>query len=394
MAIAPWVFTSNSGLTLLSQMGIAILICQSYQLLLGQGGMLSFGHAVYVGAGTYLSIQTLRLMGLEEVWFPVSAVPLLGGLGGLTLAALLGWFTTRRSGTPLAMISLGLGELVWALALRWPEAFGGDGGLTANRVQGPSVWGITLGPTLEMYGLIAGYTLAGSLLLAGFVQTPLGRLLNAVRDNAERVAFLGYDPHLVRYLAFMLSGFLAGVAGGLGALTHEIFTTDMLSAERSGSYLLFTVLGGSSLFAGPVIGGVLMVLSMSMLSTYTPAWMLYLGILLMAVVLWVPGGLSAGLRRTWDAMAGAMGWRQALVRALLALAWAWMVAGFMVGVEMGYHLQQVSVRGADLVRWGLAWNVHALSAWTLAGLMVLTGAGLALSLRRWLHAASRSETSP
>ena len=137
-----------------------------------------------------------------------------------------------------------------------------------------------------------------------------------------------------------------------------------------------------------------MVLSMSMLSTYTPAWMLYLGVLLMGVVLWVPGGLSAGLRRTWDAMAGAMGWRQALVRALLALAWAWMVAGFMVGVEMGYHLQQVSVRGADLVRWGLAWNVHALSAWTLAGLMVLTGAGLALSLRRWLHAASRSETSP
>ena len=381
LCLAPWFFPSSSALTLLSQMGIAILICQSFQLLWSQGGMLSFGHALYVGAGSFLVIHSLKLMGAGVLHLPVILVPLLGGLAGLLLAMLLGWITTRKAGTALAMISLGLGELVGAIALMWPEVSGGEGGLSANRVVGLAPWGLNLATPLQMYGLIACYTVAGTLLLTGFVQTPMGRLLNAVRDNEERVAFLGYNPHLVRYGAFMLAGFIAGVAGGLAALNHEIFTTDMLHAERSGSYLLFTILGGSSLLLGPLMGGVLMVLCLSLLSTYTPAWMLYVGLLFMGVVMFVPGGLSEWLRQRTQSQKMTLPWHRWRVGCLRLLAAVCVMSGMVVLIEMAYHLSQLSVLGPQLSRLGWVWDVRDMTPWWVSACLMLMGCGLHLWLR-------------
>ena len=381
LCLAPWFFSSSSALTLMSQMGIAILICQSFQLLWSQGGMLSFGHAVYVGAGSFLAIQSLRFMEAGLLHLPVILVPLLGGMAGLLLATLLGWITTRRAGTALAMISLGLGELVWSMALMWPEVFGGEGGLSANRVVGLAPWSLNLASPLQMYGLIAVYTVAGTLLLTGVVQTPMGRLLNAVRDNAERVAFLGYNPHVIRYAAFLLAGFIAGVAGGLAALNHEIFTTDMLHAERSGSYLLFTILGGSSLLLGPLIGGILMVLCLSLLSTYTPAWMLYVGVAFMGVVMFVPGGLSEWLLQRGQRQKNAMAWHGWWVAGLRLLASVCVMAGMVFLIEMAYHLSQLSVLGPQLSRMGWALDVRDMAPWWVSACMVLMGAALHLWLR-------------
>ncbi len=394
LCLAPWFFSSSSSLTLLNQMGIAILICQSFQLLWSQGGMLSFGHAIYVGAGSFLAIHSLKLMGAGVLHFPVILVPLLGGLAGLSLAVLLGWITTRKAGTALAMISLGLGELVWSMALMWPESFGGEGGLSANRVVGLAPWGLNLASPLQMYGLIAAYTVAGTLLLMGFVQTPMGRLLNAVRDNAERVAFLGYNPHVIRYGAFLLACFIAGVAGGLAALNHEIFTTDMLHAERSGSYLLFTILGGSSLLLGPLMGGVLMVLCLSLLSTYTPAWMLYVGVLFMGVVMFVPGGLSEGLLQQGQSLGRSMAWRRWWVGCLRLLAAVCVMAGMGVWIEMAYHLPQLSVLGPQLTRMGWVLNVQDMSPWWVSACMVLMGTGLHLWLRPSQDAQRAKEPQP
>ena len=394
LCLAPWVFSSSSALTLLSQMGIAILICQSFQLLWSQGGMLSFGHAIYVGAGSFLAIHSLKLLGAGLLNFPVILVPMLGGLAGLLLAILLGWLTTRRAGTALAMISLGLGEMVWSIALMWPEGFGGEGGLSANRVVGLAPWGLTLASALQMYGLIAAYTVAGTLLLAGFVQTPMGRLLNAVRDNAERVAFLGYNPHVIRYGAFLLAGFIAGVAGGLAALNHEIFTTDMLHAERSGSYLLFTVLGGSSLLLGPLIGGMLMVLCLSLLSAYTPAWMLYVGVLFMGVVMFVPGGLSEWLRQRVQSQRRDMAGQRWWVGCLRLLASVGIMAGMVALIEMAYHLPQLSVLGPQLKRMGWVLDVQDLALWWVSACLVLMGTGLHLWLRPPQEAHWAKERQP
>ena len=132
-------------MTMLSQIGIAIVACLSYNMLLGQGGMLSFGHAVYTGLGTFVAVHALNRVG-DGAAIPVSLVPLVGGLAGIVFAVILGYVTTKKAGTPFAMITLGIGELVFAMSLMIPEFFGGEGGVSANRVAGQPLFGITFGP--------------------------------------------------------------------------------------------------------------------------------------------------------------------------------------------------------------------------------------------------------
>ena len=155
---APWVFTSNLSLTMLSQMGIAIIACLSYILSLGQGGMLSFGHAVYTGLGSYITIHALNAVGQGHLSIPVVMLPLVGGLAGMGFAVLLGFVTTRKSGTAFSMITLGMAELVFAMSLMFSEFFGGEAGVSGNRVVGQAFWGITFGPQRQVYYLIAAYT--------------------------------------------------------------------------------------------------------------------------------------------------------------------------------------------------------------------------------------------
>ncbi len=193
LAVAPLVFTSSLSQTMLSQMGIAIIVCLSYNMLLGQGGMLSFGHAVYSGMGSFLAIHTLNLVSNGQWPIPVSLIPIAGGLGAALVAVVLGWVTTKKAATPFAMITLGVGELVWSMALMFPEFFGGEGGVSGNRVTGAKTFGITYGPQIQLYYLIAIYTIVCTALMYAFTGTPLGRMLNAVRDNPERVEFVGYD---------------------------------------------------------------------------------------------------------------------------------------------------------------------------------------------------------
>ncbi|MDH5708942.1 MAG: branched-chain amino acid ABC transporter permease, partial [Hylemonella sp.] len=240
---APRVFTSGLSVSMLSQMGIAIIACLSYNMLLGQGGMLSFGHAVYSGLGSFMTIHALNMVGSGELALPVSLLPVIGGLAGMGFAVLFGYVTTRKSGTPFAMITLGMAELVFAMSLMFSEFFGGEAGISSNRVVGDTVLGISFGPGIQVYYLIAIYTFVCVALMFAFTRTPLGRILNAVRDNPERVEFIGFSTQRVRYLAFILSGFFAGIAGGLGALLFEIVTAEVVSPHPSGAYLLFTFLG-------------------------------------------------------------------------------------------------------------------------------------------------------
>jgi hypothetical protein len=174
---------------MLAQMGIAIIACLSYNILLGQGGMLSFGHAVYTGLGSYMAIHALNAVSGGTLNIPVSLLPIVGGVAGMGFAILLGWVTTRKSGTPFAMITLGVAELVFAMSLMFSEFFGGEAGVSGNRVAGEAFFGITYGPQIQVYYLIAIYTFVCVALMYAFTQTPLGRILNAVRDNPERVEF-------------------------------------------------------------------------------------------------------------------------------------------------------------------------------------------------------------
>ena len=374
LVLAPLVFSSSLSQALLSQMGIAIIVCLSYNMLLGQGGMLSFGHAVYSGMGAFLAIHTLNLV-TAGLALPVSLIPLAGGFASLLLAGVLGWVTTKKSATPFAMITLGMGELVWAMALMFPGFFGGEAGVTGNRVAGNPVLGITFGPQIELYYLIALYTFVCTALMYAFTRTPLGRMLNAVRDNPERVAFVGYNPQVVRYLAFVIAAFFAGVSGGLAALNFEIVTTEVVSGYRSGVYLLFTFLGGTTFFFGPIIGAILMVLAFVLLSQFTQAWLLYLGLVFIVMVMLAPGG-AASLIMLHLRLARSGCWRRLWLSYLLLVGAAVLaLAGAAVLLEMIYHLPQSAALGAELRFLGITLDTLGLGSWLGAGVVTLAGMG-------------------
>ena len=188
LAALPLLFTSSLALTMLSQMGYVTIVCLSYNILLGQGGMLSFGHAVYTGLGSFIAIHAMNLAGSGQLPVPLVLVPLVGGVAGMLFAMLLGFVSTRKSGTPFAMITLGMGELVASMALMFPGFFGGEGGITTNRVYGQPFLGLSFGPAIQVYYLIAAYCFACTAAMFAFTGTPLGRILNAVRDNPQRAA--------------------------------------------------------------------------------------------------------------------------------------------------------------------------------------------------------------
>ncbi len=386
LLLAPLLWTSSLAQTMLSQMGIAIIACLSYNLLLGQGGMLSFGHAVYSGLGAYLAIHTLNAVGAGQLALPVSLVPIVGGFAGLFFAALFGYVSTKKSGTPFAMITLGLGELIWSMSLMLPEFFGGEGGISSNRVVGKAVWGISFGPQIQVYYLIAVYAFVCTALLYAFTRTPLGRMLNAVRDNPERVEFIGYDTQWVRFLAFLIAGFFAGVSGGLSALNFEIVTAEVVGAARSGAYLLFTFLGGATFFFGPIIGAVLMVVALVLLSELTKAWLLYLGLVFLFMVMYAPGGIASLIMM--NLRLAAFGKLRALWPSYLGMAGAaaTMLLGGSAMVEMLYHLQLNEALGPTMRYLGLALNARSVESWFGAGFVLLTGLGLFELLRRQFRA--------
>ena len=380
--VAPRIWTSGLAQTMLTQMGIGVIACLAYNILLGQGGMLSFGHAVYSGMGAFLAIHALNMAGAGTLGIPVSLIPLVGGVAGLAVAALLGYVSTKKAGTPFAMITLGIGELVFALALMLPEFSGGEGGVSSNRVIGQPVLGISFGPQIQVYYLVAVYCFICTAGMFALTRTPLGRMLNAVRDNPERVEFVGYDTHWVRFMAFTISGFFAGVAGGLGAINTEIVNGEVLHASRSGAYLLFTFLGGATFFFGPIIGAVLMVICGVLLSELTKAWLLYLGLIFLFMVMYAPGGFASlilmnlrvaafgKLKKVWTSYLALFG------TALAALV------GAATMIEMLYHRQLNEALGPELKFMGATLNSAGLDAWFGAGFLILIGVALFELVRR------------
>jgi branched-chain amino acid transport system permease protein len=382
----PQLFPSNFSLSMLSQMGIAIVACLSYNMLLGQGGMLSFGHAVYTGLASFMAVHALNRIADGSMPVPTSLIPLLGGLTGAAFAVLLGFVTTRKAGTPFAMITLGIGELVFAMSLMVPEFFGGVGGVSGNRAAGPKVLGISFGPAIQVYYLLAIYTFLCTAVMYAFTRTPLGRMLNAVRDNPERVEFIGYSTQRVRYLAFIISGFFAGIAGGMYALNFEIATAEVVGAARSGAYLLFTFLGGAVFFFGPIIGGVLMVLATVLLSEFTKAWLLYLGLIFLFMVMYAPGGIASLIMM--NLRVAAFGRLRVLVASYLALGGTALVmlAGGAAIVEMVYHTQLKDTMGQTVEFLGATLDTHSVDTWFGAVFVLLTGLGLfELARRRYLR---------
>lgn len=392
LIVAPMIFSKGAAVSILSQMGTVMIFCLSYNMLFGQGGMLSFGHAVYSGLGGFIAIHAMNLVSNGSHVVPVPLIPLVGGIAGMGFGILFGYVTTKKSGTTFAMITLGIVELVHASSLMFPEFFGGEGGISTNRVYGAAFMGITYGPQIEVYYLIAFWLFIATVGMFAFTQTPLGRIINAVRDNPERVEFIGYDTQWVRYLTLILAAFFAGISGALSAINFEIVTSENVGAHASGAVLFFTFIGGGAYFFGPIIGAVIGVFLTLMLSDLTSAWQLYLGVFFIVVVMYAPGGVASLMvgqarvikygkfTRVWPKLAAVC------VALLVALV------GLVMGVEMLYHLTLDAARGPLMKLFYTTVDTKAFGAWSIALALLLAG-GLGLRLSRPSFARVWSEVN-
>ncbi len=292
LLVLPKIFSSGGSLTTFSLIGISIIFSLSYNILLGQTGMLSFGHAVYYGLGGFLVIHAINIIGANKLPIPLPLVPLIGGLTGLVFAILLGWVSTQR-------IRHGLCDDL-ARRRRTGRLLRADPAHLLRRRsrhlrqphQAAALFDWSFGPQIQIYYLVAAWTLIAVIAMYALTRTPLGRMCNAVRDNPERVQFVGYDPHVVRYLAFCFAGFFAGIAGALAAINFEIANSAYLGAVQSGTVLFATYIGGVGFFIGPIVGAIFVTFLSLGLSDLTPVWQLYFGLIFIAVVMFAPGGIT------------------------------------------------------------------------------------------------------
>lgn len=390
LCVAPWCFPSDTALTLMTQMGTAAILALSFNLLLGSTGLLSFCQATYAGIGAYAGVWCMNRIGAEGLPVSMALVPLAGAVAGGVAGATLGYVTTRRAGMTFAMITLGVAELVWVMAAMLPAWFGGERGIPTDRTLGAAWLGLTFATQREVYGLVAVWLFVCTALMYGVTRTPLGFLARAVRDNAARVAFLGQSPAAVRYRIQIVAAAFAGVAGALGAVNFELVSADTFSLERSGVVLVFTVLGGTAYFAGPMLGALVGVFATVMLATLTRAWQLYLGLGFLAVVVYVPGGIAGLIAVHLRA------WRAGMARALwksytgVCVGLMLFLSGLIAIVEMTYAARlasdagQVTTDGLNVYAVGRAWGAWGVwGAWgavvaaiaVIAGLAVLNRAG-------------------
>ena len=383
MVALPQLFSQGFAITLMSQMGVAIVFALSYNMLLGQGGMLSFGHAVYSGLGAYIAVHTLNLASTGQSWIPVSLLPLVGGLGGAFFGVLFGYVTTKRSGTTFAMITLGIGELVATCALMFREFFGGEGGITTDRVIGKPFLGITYGPGVQVYYLIAFWCLVSMALMYAWSHTPLGRIANAVRDNPERAEFIGYDTQRVRWLTLIISAFFAGIAGGLSTINFEIVTAENVGALHSAYVLIATFIGGVGVFFGPIIGAVVFTFFVVALSGYTNAWQFYLGLFFVLMVMYAPGGIASLIMMQVQLIARKRFRRIAPHYVAAAASSLLLLAALILTVEMTYQVSVDSADGTSMNLFGVKFDAAAALPWAVTiGLWIIGGALFNITRKR------------
>ncbi len=370
-------------------MAAAIVFALSYNILFGQTGLLSFGHAVYYGLGAYFTMHALNYFAASHIPYPVEFTPLLGGFAGLFFGLVLGVISVRRAGISFAMISFGIGILVASLALILRHWFGGDGGLSADRTAGTHILGLTLIGHVQIYYLMAAWCAGCIVLMYFFSTTPLGQMANAVRDNPERVQFMGYNTYQIRLRMHGMAGFFAGVAGGMAAITNGIVAPDALGFVNSGEVLVMVYIGGATVFFGPIIGAIILTFMQIQLSNYTAAWQLYLGLLFVLVVIYAPEGVAGAVKAHLPAIRHRKIHYLVPGYLLVAVPGGISLLGLVFLVQMAYALQGAQIFLTQSFSFaGFSFDDHNIWTWIVAAAIVIGGflacrPGAALAKREW-----------
>lgn len=291
---------SEYRLNLVITMMIYSIFALSYNMLFGQGGLLSFGHAAYFGFGAYTTVILIKQL---EVSLPLGIM--LGGLAGAFLGCAFGVFVVRLRGVAFALLTLAFNQLIYVTAEKWRSVTGGEDGIAFMR---PNLflggWEIDLWATLNWYYFVLIVTVFSIGCLWYLTLTPLGRLNLCMRENEERARFIGYNTYASRLLIYTLAGFFAGIAGGLAASFQEFVTTTFINLDKATDVLMMTFIGGGGTFFGPVIGACALTLINDLLSSWLERWAIVQGGLFILLVLYAPNGLSGlymSFRERWDA---------------------------------------------------------------------------------------------
>jgi branched-chain amino acid transport system permease protein len=272
----------------LTEVLIMGLFAMSFNLLLGFTGLLSFGQAGFFGAGAYVTAIMIA-KGSTSVWLAFGASTLVAG----ALAVAIGYLCVRRDEIYFAMITLAFGMMLYTVAHNWIEVTGGSDGLPLLSVPELTVLGlrISLLAPRNMYLLALGVTSLGTWCLWRLARSPFGLMLTAVRENRERLAFVGGGVMRVRLAAFVIAGALAGLSGSLFCLFNAMATPTFLHWSFSARPVLMTILGGSSVFFGPAVGAAVFFGLEQVITQLTHNWMIVLGAILVPVVLFFPRGV-------------------------------------------------------------------------------------------------------
>jgi branched-chain amino acid transport system permease protein len=299
MATVPWV-GSRYDIFLASQIVIDALFAVSLNLLLGTTGLVSFGHVAYFGVGAYVCGILMKTYGVPfSLAFPAA------GLGAALFALISGFFCVRLIKLYFAMLTLAFSQIVWAIAYKWNDVTGGDQGLP--EIPYPDLDWISAIPGLGDLSISARFYLLTLALVAvslavvhRIIHSPFGRVLNTIRDNPERAAFLGVNVRLYQLAAFVIAGGFAGFAGALyGIFSRGVFA-DYVFWSKSAEVLIMTILGGAGYFWGPPVGAAVLVWLNQLVTDYTQYWSFVLGAILLVLLFGFPGGIVGGLDLLWQ----------------------------------------------------------------------------------------------
>jgi len=275
---------------LASQALIAALFALSLNLLVGYAGLTSLGHAGYLGLAAYGSGWLITHLGWGHLAAAVVAL-----LGTTVMAGIFGLIALRASGISFLMITLALGQILWGLAYRWTSVTGGDNGISG--LTRPSPFGIDLGNPNNFYYFTLVVFLVVWAAIANWVRSPYGASIRGTKDQPRRMSALGYNVWLIRWTTFVVSGFLGGVAGLMYVYYNQFISPHSLSLANSAEMLLMVIAGGAGTLSGPVVGAALVVLLKNVASAYIDRWIMLLGLVFIFIVMFVPGGIVAGLGR-------------------------------------------------------------------------------------------------
>lgn len=275
--------------SLVTEIIIFALYAVSYNLLLGHAGLLSFGHAMFFGTGAYTTAIALRHIEGLPIYGAIILSVLVTTLVGLVFGGLL----LRHKGSYFALLTLAFNALFFAIASKWSSITGGDDGLSISRPDlhlGFTTLGMGDITTFYYFTLIC----VGSVILFCwyFTHTAMGETVLLLRENEERMKFIGYDTNITRLILFTFTGALAGFAGSFYALFFEFTSVSAISIDMTTTVLLMTFIGGAGAFGGPILGAVVFIYLQDYLSDITDRWPLVMGIIFILMVLYIPKGTS------------------------------------------------------------------------------------------------------